>query len=40
MREFALDYKKPWNSLPTKLLTQIDKCSDDEARRLLLGVSK
>ena len=40
MRQFELDYKKPWNSLPAKLLAQLDKCLDDEGRRLLLGISK
>ena len=38
MEEFGLYYANP-KRLPQKLLDLLDACKDDDARRILLGVS-
>jgi hypothetical protein len=40
MLRFGLDYRKPCRDLPESLLEQLSLCRSDEARRILLGVSK
>ncbi len=40
MRKFSLTYTKPAQWLPAKFMDQLDRCADDDARRILLGVSK
>lgn len=40
MQKFALPYKHPERWLPIELMDRLDRCADDEARRILLGISK
>jgi hypothetical protein len=39
-QRFGLRFYNPYRGLPCKLLDQLDACSCDEARRLILGVSE
>jgi hypothetical protein len=38
VKRFGLNPIRPHHKLTTKLLDQLDRCKDDEARRLILGV--
>ena len=40
MMEFGLRYVKPEKDVPDALLAQLSYCLSDEARRIILGVSK
>jgi hypothetical protein len=37
---FGLSYVQPSHNLPDALLAQLCKCRSDEARRLILGISR
>lgn len=40
IEHFNLALVNPRNRLPVSLLEQLDACKDDDARRILLGISE
>jgi hypothetical protein len=40
MLRLGLRYKKPSRNLPDAILAQLSYCRSDEARRIILGISK
>jgi len=40
MKRFGIKCRRPWRDLPDDLLLQLDRCADDEARRILLGITE
>ena len=39
MKRFGLEYAHPLRAMPASLIDQLDRCSDDSARRILLGIT-